>query len=46
MTFRVFRDVAPFSLGVERRLRGTYCLHEQGDCLHQGDIPEDSKLQV
>jgi hypothetical protein len=32
MKFRVFLDVAPFSLiGVDRRFRGTYYLHHQGD---------------
>jgi hypothetical protein len=30
MKFRVFWDVAPCSLGVDRRLRGAYCLHHQG----------------
>jgi hypothetical protein len=32
--FKVFWDVAPCSLGVERRFRGAYCLH-------QGDRPGD-----
>jgi hypothetical protein len=32
MNFRVFWDVAPRSIiGVDRRFRGVYCLHQQGD---------------
>jgi hypothetical protein len=40
MKFRVSRDVAPCShFEVDRRLRGTYCLH------HQCYIPQHKKLQ-
>jgi hypothetical protein len=32
MKFRVFWDVAPCShVEVDRRFRGAYCLHHQGD---------------
>jgi len=30
MKIRAFWDVAPCSLGVDRRFRGAYCLHHQG----------------
>jgi hypothetical protein len=38
MKIRAFWDVAPCSLvGVERRFRGAYCLHHQGDeCPNDG----------
>jgi hypothetical protein len=31
MKIRAFWDVAPCNLGVDRRLRGVYCLHHQGN---------------
>jgi hypothetical protein len=34
LKIRAFWDVKPCSLGVDRDLRGTYCLHHQGDESH------------
>jgi hypothetical protein len=31
MKIRAFWDTAPCSLGVDRRFRGAYCLHHQGE---------------
>jgi hypothetical protein len=31
MEIRAFWDISPCSLGVDRRFRGAYCLHRQGD---------------
>jgi hypothetical protein len=31
MKIIAFWDIAPCNLGVDRRLRGAYCLHHQGD---------------
>jgi hypothetical protein len=35
MKFRLFRDVAPCSLGADRRFKRVYCLHHQGDRLQE-----------
>jgi hypothetical protein len=35
MKIRAFWDVVPCSLGVDRRFRGAYCLHHQGDEVNQ-----------
>jgi hypothetical protein len=41
MKFRVFWDTAPYiQLKMDRRFRGAYCLHHQGDiCSVLGDHP-------
>jgi hypothetical protein len=31
MQIRVFCDIAPSSLGIDRRFRGAYCQHRQRD---------------
>jgi hypothetical protein len=31
MKTRAFWDIVPCSVGVDRRFRGAYCLHHQGD---------------
>jgi hypothetical protein len=51
MKFRVFWDVAPCSHDeVDRRFRGAYCFHHQGDAHFNVAIwcyiPEDSKLKT
>jgi hypothetical protein len=46
MKFRVL-DVAPCSqVAVDRRFRGAYCLHHQGNLTTWYYIPEHSKLRL
>jgi hypothetical protein len=51
----VFKDTAPCSVDTDRRFRGAYCCHHQGDwnssetsvsIYHTYNIPEDSRMEL
>jgi hypothetical protein len=45
MRFRVFCDVAPCShVEVDRRFRGAYCVHHQGDLMMEAVGPSETSI--